>query len=543
MITTQEEKLQKQSLGMADVSSRFNGRVLGAKEQKEEVVAAKPEEPLAKQLPIDFGLDVIHGPNAGQFYPIIEGRIVLGRSHEADIQISSPAVSRKQLECVAGPDGMFITNLSTVTPVYVGGRLVHDAQIFDGDEVTFADVTMGFRSNRPQDYWPKELDEENCDTFAPDVSRQNIVVAAREQLEQQAAQSQPIGIHNHKHSNPAKKLVLFALAILVMAAFYQKMLKPWQVNSTLQELAFVAKSGEYTKTAATLNELLATNLSSPNRQLAKQLLQKTTLMQARKLVYAKNLTQAAGMLSDYLKRSEVIRDSEAILSLQDSINFQLGEQLAAQNKLQKATEFFVAIRPESVLYNRAQDNIQNMVVKPPEVLADSGNGVEIAGLMQKAEALFRAQRFLRPSHNSAYGLYKKILQSDPGNTIALARIEAMKSFYHQAGDKYAKFNDFQKSLTYYRRYLLLEPDNEVIQNKAKSVSQKLAQSRGSTALQSTAVAPVKIDNQQRHIVVAANGKTNNRRRVKELLQTSDVKSEWIADYLYGGSDKQEVPWH
>ena len=41
----------------------------------------------------------------------------------------------------------------------------------------------------------------------------------------------------------------------------------------------------------------------------------------------------------------------------------------------------------------------------------------------------RAKRYLTPVNNNAYSVYQAILATDPGNAVALERIEQMKLFY------------------------------------------------------------------------------------------------------------------
>jgi tetratricopeptide (TPR) repeat protein len=495
-------------------------------------------------------LDVLHGPKLGQCFPLHTRRMFLGRSKNVDIHISTPSVSRKQIEFICNKDGVFLKNLSTITPVLVNSRLINATQIYNGDEISFADSILSFQSSRSQDCWLADSDE--VDTQVYEADPHNSVQETMNLLHKMSDNSGEIPGKSSRSFGWSKKSMVTIFVALTLFFTYQQFFIPWQVNNTLNDVAFSVESGNYAKSTRVLNDVLARDLNHQNRKQAELLLAEATLTQGRKLYKTGDLTEAVTLLSEYLHRSDVEIENEAVYSLLDSVYLSLGERYKAQQNLQDALSALVAVRPESTLYNNAQQAIGSIVSSNHDGSTFSGGSKQITDLLQIAERHFRAKRYLLPKSSNAYILYKKVLDVDPGNTIALARIESMKAFYQRVGDLYANQKNYKKAFVYYKRYLTLEPNNTDIKKKLTATrrysvwSKRLASIRPSsdkTAKQSNIKSSLPSKNvTKKPIVVASNSNDQKRKQVEKILKASDVKSGWIADYLYEGSTTQETPW-
>ncbi|MBF0358397.1 MAG: FHA domain-containing protein [Magnetococcales bacterium] len=488
-------------------------------------------------------LDVLHGPKSGQCFPLHTRRMFLGRSKSVDIHISTPSVSRKQIEFIINKDGVFLKNLSTVTPVHVNSRIIHATQIYNGDEISFAESILSFQSSRSQDCWLADSDEVDTQIYeaGPHGSAQETMNLLHK-MSDNRVEPPKNSIRSSLFGTKSMATIFVALALIFA---YQQIFVPWQVKSSLNDVAFMVESGNYTKSTRILNDVLAGDLNDQNRIQAEQLLAEATLNQGRKLKKAGDLTEAVTLLSDYLHRSDVGDDNEAAYALLDSIYLRLGERYKAKQNLQDALSALIAVRPESTLYNNAQQAISSIVSSSKDSSTLSGDSNQITDMLQIADRHFRAKRYLLPKNSNAYILYKKVLDVDPGNTIALARIESMKAFYQRVGDLYAKQKNYKKAFVYYKRYLTLEPNNTDMKKKLTATrrysvwSKRLAEIRPSSIKSSPSS---KYEN-KKPLVIASNANDKKRKKVEKILKASDVKSAWITDYLYEGSTSQDSPWH
>lgn len=81
-------------------------------------------------------LTVIKGPNPGRVIEFTHPRgFLIGRAHDADYRLpeDDPYVSRRHVYLEIAPPACRIQNLSTTNPAYVGGELVDERELRDGD--------------------------------------------------------------------------------------------------------------------------------------------------------------------------------------------------------------------------------------------------------------------------------------------------------------------------------------------------------------------------------------------------------------------------
>ena len=90
---------------------------------------------------------VIHGEGLGKRADVSGARVVIGRSHEADLTIPHPSVSR--LHCVLwlDQDRYRIKDLGSTNRTRVNDRVIEDADLADGDHITIGESILKFISH------------------------------------------------------------------------------------------------------------------------------------------------------------------------------------------------------------------------------------------------------------------------------------------------------------------------------------------------------------------------------------------------------------
>jgi FhaA, N-terminal domain/FHA domain len=84
----------------------------------------------------------------GRRHLLEQGRAVLGRSRDADIQIDDPNVSRRHAELVQEGASYWIVDLGSTNGVEVDGRRVQRAQLSSGSTFTVGGTTITFTTER-----------------------------------------------------------------------------------------------------------------------------------------------------------------------------------------------------------------------------------------------------------------------------------------------------------------------------------------------------------------------------------------------------------
>lgn len=92
-------------------------------------------------------LVVIHGEGLGKRVDIGETPLLIGRSHEADLQIAHPSVSRKHCSVWRVADGYRVRDLGATNRTRVNQKPVEEAPLADGDHVTVGETILKFISH------------------------------------------------------------------------------------------------------------------------------------------------------------------------------------------------------------------------------------------------------------------------------------------------------------------------------------------------------------------------------------------------------------
>ena len=90
---------------------------------------------------------VIHGEGFGLRADIRERPVLIGRSSDATLCIPSPSVSRLHCEIRRSGDTYVVRDLGSTNGTRVGTRVVQEAVLSDGDQVTIGETILKFISH------------------------------------------------------------------------------------------------------------------------------------------------------------------------------------------------------------------------------------------------------------------------------------------------------------------------------------------------------------------------------------------------------------
>ncbi len=114
--------------------------------------ADEPHRPRATQVSID----ITGGLNAGRRHAVLSGRVVVGRSPDADVVVSASTVDRHHLAIDPVRDGLMVTDLATVNGTIVDGEWLLDATCLRaGSVIDVGAAQLTVRA--PDDDRPDEL--------------------------------------------------------------------------------------------------------------------------------------------------------------------------------------------------------------------------------------------------------------------------------------------------------------------------------------------------------------------------------------------------
>ena len=90
---------------------------------------------------------VIHGEGLGKRVDVGETPVTVGRSHECDLQIPHPSVSRRHCSIWRESDGYRVRDLGATNRTRVNEHRVETADLADGDHITVGETILKFISH------------------------------------------------------------------------------------------------------------------------------------------------------------------------------------------------------------------------------------------------------------------------------------------------------------------------------------------------------------------------------------------------------------
>ena len=438
--------------------------------------------------------------------PLNEKKFVIGRSVEADLNLLDPLISRKHCVIENRQDGFIVRNVSTTNPLLLNDKPIAEKRLYTGDQIRLGSATLAFISNRARD--EKKLDAKM--------------------------------LSQKKQSGWGLWVAVFVLMILVGYFGYFQVYTPLKVKWALSAVSKQITLGKYLLAQNSLKHLLDLDLSPGHRSQARRLMVESTLAITRQKVRDEDLNTVIAYLKKYLAQYGTGKESKVLWERLDYYRFTQAHRLESAKDFQPALRQYAAIKEDSIYYEDAHKAIRRIWLahqrKPRK-------DQTVAQLLKEAETHFRAQRYLKPVNQNAYLLYQAALTLEPGNGLALKRIDQMKSFYREHGNKYFVEKNWSRALSYFERYYLIDTETKDVNRKMIICRQKLAKARASD--QTAGPADDLPENMAKGEQKNRSEQAKKKEEIKRLLEESGTESSWIMQYLF--EDQQtdtdaEKPW-
>jgi tetratricopeptide (TPR) repeat protein len=193
------------------------------------------------------------------------------------------------------------------------------------------------------------------------------------------------------------------------------------------------------------------------------------LMETEGMVEQGKLNEAAEQLAAYLKNYAGGEETEKLQNRLDLLYIEIGEMREAAGDYRAALEAYAEVSTTGPYSEDVQQRIRSAWLAIQQRLHHQ----EVAELLKEAEGHFRARRYLTPVDQSSYAIYRAILIIDPNNRIARQRIDQMKVFYREQGQKYMDAARWHSAMTYFERLSLIDPEDSQARNKIEYCRQQL----------------------------------------------------------------------
>jgi hypothetical protein len=249
------------------------------------------------------------------------------------------------------------------------------------------------------------------------------------------------------------------------------------------------------------------DLSTEHRGQAKELLAESTLAITRQKTQNEDLNAVMEYLKNYLAEYGAGKESEVLWDRLDYYRLTRAHRLESAKDFQQALRQYAAIKEDSIYFEEAHKAIRRIWLAHQQ---QPRKNQTLAQLLKEAEIHFRAQRYLKPVNQNAYLLYRAALVLEPGNGLALKRIDQMKSFYREHGEKHFVQRNWSRALSYFERYYLIDTETKEINHKMIICREKM------------------VEGEQKNSIEPA----EKRKEIKQSLEASGTESSWIMKYLF-----------
>ena len=477
-------------------------------QEEKDSAATKADVPLeARTMILTRSSEKIIGPRLvctsasgeSKIYPLQKSKLVIGRSVEADLNLLDPLISRKHCVIEMRDNNFIVRNVSTTNPLLLNDKPIAEKRLYTGDQLKIGSATLAFISDRPQD-----------------VSRLDTKM-----------------IRQKKHSGLGFWIAVFLLSIFAAYFGYFKAYTPLKVKWALKSVSHQIKSEKYLSAQNTLKHLLDLDLPLEQTHQAMELFAQTALAITEQKSQQEDLESAMEYLKSYLAEYGAGKEAEILWDRLDYFRLTLGQRLEYAKKFQPALREYAAINEESVYFDEAHKAIRRIWLAHQQQ-QQTREDQTLAQILKEADAHFKAQQYLKPVNQNAYILYQAVLSLDPKHSLALERIEHMKTFYRENGENYYDKKNWSKALSYFERFYLIDSDTKEINNKMKVCREKLSK-YGKTSLKK----------KSRGANNSKQTQAEKKEEIKRMLEESGTESSWIMEYLFEDQkDEQdpEKPW-
>jgi hypothetical protein len=272
----------------------------------------------------------------------------------------------------------------------------------------------------------------------------------------------------------------------------------------------------------------------------KGLLTESTLAITQQIARDEDLNTVIIYLKKYLAQYGAGKESAVLWERLDYYRLTLAHGLESTKNFQPALRQYAAIKEDSIYFEEAHKAIRRIWMAHQQ---KPRKDQTLAQLLKEADTHFRAQRYLKPMNQNAYLLYQAALTLEPGNELALKRINQMKSFYREHGNKHFADKSWSRALSYFERYYLIDSESKDINDKMIMCRQKLAKTR--TPDQKARPAEIPSAKTVGEEQKSSNEQAEKKEEIKRLLEESGTESSWIMQYLFDDQQKEidaEKPW-
>ncbi len=468
----------------------------------------------AKTLVIKSTREKVIGPRLvcttasgeSKIYPLNKSRLVIGRSVEADLSLLDPLVSRKHCVIEKRENAFIVRNVSTTNPLLLNDNAIAEKRLYTGDQLKIGSAALAFISDRPEDV--KKLDTHM--------------------------------ITQKKHSGLGFWIAGFLLLVFTGYFGYFQAYTPLKIKWALKSVSKQIKAEKYLSAQNTLKHLLNLDLPQDQTHQAMELFAQTALAITEQKSRQESLESAMEYLKEYLAEYGAGKEAEVLWDRLDYYRLSLAQRLESAKKFQPALRQYSAINEDSIYFDEAHKAIRRIWLAHQE---QSREDQTLAQILKEADELFQAQQYLKPVNQNAYVLYQAVLSLEPGHALALQRIDQMKAFYSDNGEKYYSQKKWSKALSFFERYYLIDTETREINNKMKLCREKLAGEKAKSGKARYANSSLKN---------TSNGKKQNaqtqaekKEEIKRMLEESGTESSWIMKYLFEDqkdNKENDKPW-
>jgi pSer/pThr/pTyr-binding forkhead associated (FHA) protein len=441
-----------------------------------------------------------------KIYPLKKSKLVIGRSVEADLHLLDPLISRKHCVIEKRDNTFVVRNVSTTNPLLLNDKAVAEKRLYTGDQLKIGSATLAYISDRPED-------AKNIDTKM---------------------------LNKKKQSGMGFWIAVFLLLIFTAYYGYFQAYTPLKVKWALKSVSKQIQAEKYLSAQNTLKHLLDLDLPLEQTHEVLDLFAQTALAIAEQKSQHEDLKSAMAYLKSYLAEYGAGKEAEILWDRLDYYRLTLGQRLEFAKKFQPALRQYAAIKEESIYFEEAHKAIRRIWLAHQQ--QTSGDRT-LAQILKDADAHFKAKQYLKPVNQNAYVLYQAVLSLDPKHELALERIDQMKAFYRENGEKYYAKKNWSRALSYFERYYLIDTDTKEVNNKMKFCREKLAYMRAKSLKNKYAKSSLK--KKSKGTNKSDQTQAEKKEEIKRMLEESGTESSWIMQYLFEDQkDKKDPdkPW-
>ena len=443
-----------------------------------------------------------------KIFPLKETKLVIGRSVEADLYLQDPLVSRKHCVIEKRDNEFLVRNVSTTNPLLLNEVTIAEKRLYTGDQLKIGNTTLAFISDRTED--------------------------GREVEMKAGAQETKSGW--------GFWLSIFLLLIFAGYFGYFQAYTPLKVKWALKSVAKQIKTENYDSAQNMLEKLLLSDLPPQYTQQVMEQLAETALAITEKKAKYEDLESVMAYLKSYLSEYGTGKEAEVLWDRLDYYRLTLAHRLESARELQPAIQQYSAIKEDSIYYEEAHKAIRRIWLAHQQ---HSRQDQPLVQLLKEADAHFQAQQYLKPVNQNAFVLYRAVLTLEPGHELALKRIDQMKEFYRDNGEKYFSKKKWTKTLSYFERYYLIDTDNKQVNDKMKICREKLSDARILARKSKRTKTSLKKKSWRKSKKDRENEQAEKKEEIKRLLEESGAESSWIMKYLFEeetGRKNSDKPW-